>query len=133
MTNYLKNCLTGSITLLLILFSLNGYAAEPCLTPECAAFQSVSEANRKVREAEQEARELKRLSDKANQKSDEAYRRAIKFDDMREYSRAIAISLDAIKANQKAAKAWRKLIKAEWAAKEAMRRARELSQRQGSN
>ena len=53
MNDYIKLACTYSITLFLILFSLNGYAAfEPCLTTECAAFQSVSEAERTARENE---------------------------------------------------------------------------------
>ena len=50
------------LLLFLILFSLNGYAAEPCLTAECAAFQSAIEAEQEAEELEDRAIKFKKTA-----------------------------------------------------------------------
>ena len=51
MTNYLKNCLTGSITLLLILFSLNGYSDSEEIDFACAPDRCVELCTELIKKA----------------------------------------------------------------------------------
>ena len=112
------------LSLFLILFSLNGYAAyEPCLTPDCAAFQSAIEAAQRLIEARQKFYRAKNKIITAEWIKEESRQREFSF----------KIEQLVTEARQEFREAERAVITAEKMAIEARQWVRELKQSQSSN